>query len=99
MYTLKRVQGFIVSFGSVVALYGRKERGHLHAFPSVMRDFPDKEYSSGESQFQNCYCLRVFERFLKRFGLIEIEEKGDFPSATEIITKKELIDQLIKWKI
>ncbi|MCL0067194.1 hypothetical protein M1N54_04880 [Thermodesulfovibrionales bacterium] len=64
-----------------------------------MRDFPDKEYSSGESQFQNCYCLRVFERFLKRFGLIEIEEKGDFPSATEIIMKKELIDQLIKWKI
>ncbi len=71
---------------------------YLRAFPSVMRDFPDQEYSTGEKQFQRCYSIRVFERFLKRFGLIEIEEKGDFPSKTQIIMKKELIDQIIKWK-
>lgn len=90
----------------LVQKYGDKPREmkfysdkYLRAFPSVMRDFPDEEYSTGEKQFQRCYYIRVFERFLKRFGLIEIEEKGDFPSKTQIIMKKELIDQVIKWKI
>ena len=89
----------------LVQKYGDKPREvkfyadkYLRAFPSVMRDFPDEEYSTGEREFQRCYYLRVFERFLKRFGLIEIEEKGVYPSRTHIIKKKELIDQLIKWK-
>lgn len=90
----------------LVQKYGDKAREikfysdkYLRAFPSVMRDFPDTEYSTGEEQFQRCYYLRVFKRFLKRFGLIEIEERGDFLLNNQTIIKKELTDQVIKWKI
>ena len=43
--------------------------------------------------------LRVFERFLERFGLIEIEEDASFVSYNHVIMKKELLDQVIGWKI
>ena len=88
----------------LVQKYGNKPREirfysdkYLRAFPIVMGDFPDTSYSSGEKEFQRCYYVRVFERFLKRFGLIEIVE-GDILSDNQTIIKKELIDQLIKWK-
>lgn len=71
---------------------------YLKAFPGLMRDFPDKSYSSGMKQFQNCYELRVFERFLQRFGFIDIEKKDAFHSMTQTIIKKNLIDQVVKWK-
>lgn len=90
----------------LVQKYGDKAREikfysdkYLRAFPYVMRDFPDTEYSTGEKQFQRCYYLRVFERFLKRFGLIEIEERANFLSDNQAIIKKELINHVIEWKI
>lgn len=90
----------------LVQKYGDKAREmkfysdkYLRAFPIAMRDFPDAQYSTGEEQFQRCYYIRVFERFLKRFGLINIEEQGDFLSKNQTIIKKELIDQVIRWKI
>ena len=63
-----------------------------------MRDFPDTPYSSGMKQFERCYYIRVFERFLQRFGFIDIEKKGDFHSMAQTIIKKDLIDQVVKWK-
>lgn len=88
----------------LVQKYGDKPREikfysdkYLRAFPSAIRDFPDTEYSTSEERFQRCYYLRVFKRFLKRFGLIEVEE-GDFLSNNQIISRKELIDHVIKWK-
>jgi hypothetical protein len=72
---------------------------YLRAFPSAIRDFHDTEYSTSAKQFQRCFYLRVLKRFLKRFGLIEIEERGDFLSNNQTIIKKDLIDHVIKWKI
>ena len=90
----------------LVQKYGDKAREvkfysdkYLRAFPSAIRDFHDTEYSTSEVQFQRCFYLRVFKRFLKRFGLIEIEEKGDFLSNNQTIIKKELIDHVIKRKV
>lgn len=89
----------------LVQKYGDKAREmkfysdkYLRAFPLAIREFHDTEYSTGEEQFQRCFYLRVFKRFLKRFGLIEIEERGDFLSNNQTIIKKELIDHAIKWK-
>ena len=89
----------------LIQKYGDQAKGmkfysdkYLRAFPSVLSEFPNTEYSTGEERFQRCYYLRVFKRFLNRFGLIEIEE-GDLLSDNQIILKKELIDHVIKWKI
>ena len=89
----------------LVQKYGDKSREknfysgkYIRAFPSLIKDFPDTKYSTSEKDFQRCYHLRVFERFLKRFGLIEIEEKGDFLSKSHFITKTDLIDKVIKWR-
>ena len=43
--------------------------------------------------------LRIFQKFLKRFELIEMEGKDLFFLDDLIIRKNELLDQLIKWKI
>ncbi len=90
----------------LVQKYGDKAREikfysdkYLRAFPSAIREFHDAIYSSSEEQFQRCYYLRVFRRFLKRFGLIEIEEDAYFHSHNHTIIKKELLDQIIIWKI
>ena len=70
----------------------------LRAFPFTVDDFPDKPYFTGKDQYEKCYYIRTFDRFLYRFGLIDIERKGKFPSEQRFIMKKELLDILIKWK-
>lgn len=68
----------------------------LNAFPNLMVDFPDGQYSNGMKEYKSCYKLRVFERFLHRFGLIEIVKKDRYWQNV-IIIKKELMDNFIKW--
>ncbi|MFQ5974777.1 MAG: hypothetical protein ACE5J5_00480 [Candidatus Hydrothermarchaeales archaeon] len=72
---------------------------YLRAFPSAIEEFSGTLYLGSEDEFRRCYYLRVFRRFLKRFGLIEIEEDPSFISANHTIIKKELLDQTIRWKI
>lgn len=72
---------------------------YLRAFPNAMKVFPGAKVFTDEKAFQDCYYIRVFERFMKRFGLIEIIEDDDFLSGNHTIVKKELIDQAIGWKI
>lgn len=69
---------------------------YLKAFPKLMRDFPDEQYSTGLKEFQRCYTVRVFKRFLHKFGLIEVVKKEKFWESV-IIIKRELIDQFVKW--
>ncbi|MFV1950446.1 MAG: hypothetical protein ACC630_00605 [Nitrospinota bacterium] len=90
----------------LVQKYGDKARDisfysekFLGAFPITIHEFSDNPYFSREHQFQNCYYIRMFERFLYIFGLIDMERKGKFPSEERIIKKKKLLDQIIKWKI
>lgn len=89
----------------LVQKYGDKKRElefycdkYLKAFPNLIKEFFGESYSNSKHLFQNCYHTRVYERFLKRFGLIEIENKEKFPLEKYFIIKMELLDQLIKWK-
>ncbi len=70
----------------------------LRAFPMTIDGFSDNPYSKGKDRYETCYYIRTFDRFLYRFGLIDIERKGKFPSEQRFIIKKDLLDILIKWK-
>ena len=70
----------------------------LRAFPMTIDGFSDNPYFTGKSRYETCYYLRTFDRFLYRFGLIDIEKKGKFPSEQRFIIKKDLLDILIKWQ-
>jgi hypothetical protein len=65
---------------------------------SIFLEFSDNPYFTGKDQYEKCYYIRTFDRFLYRFGLIDIEKKGKFPSEQRFIMKKDLLDILIKWK-
>jgi len=91
----------------LVQKYGDKEKTdkfyakkYLKAFPSVMRDFEDTTYDSAEEEFMRCYFMRVFERFLRRFGLVEIIKGAEDLFATDkTVVKTKLMDQAFEWKI
>jgi len=70
----------------------------LRAFPTTIDEFPDNPYFTGKDRYEKCYYIRTFDRFLYRFGLIDIEKKGKFPSEQRFINKRDLLDILIKWK-
>lgn len=79
-----------------VKFYAKK---FLQAFPSVLEEFPGDEYFPSEDNFTWCYYIRGFERFLKRFGLIEIQKTDDFSPELYRITKNKIIDKIITWKV
>lgn len=70
----------------------------LRAFPVTIDEFSDNPYCTEKERYEKCYYIRTFDRFLYRFGLIDIEKKGKFPSEQRFIIKKDLFDILIKWK-
>lgn len=67
---------------------------YLNAFPDLL-NFIEPDYSSIEDNAARCYSLRTFEKFMKYFGLIEIEEKGKMFDSVKFITKADLFDKLI----
>ena len=71
---------------------------YLKAFPTGLFDFPKEAYASSEELFKSAYILRVFERFLKRFGFIETTG-NTFGRHDYTIKKTPLIDDLISWKL
>ena len=96
------------SFGFTIFLvqkYGNDARNiefysdkFLRAFPSAIQDYHGNIVFSAEEKFQNCYYLRVFKRFLKRFGLVNLVCTGDLLLRKTTITKTELIDPVINWR-
>ena len=71
----------------------------LQAFPGVVRDFPDTMHFPWVKRFRECYRMRVIERFLETFGLIEVERiKDGWGEKIASITKTDLVDQLVTWK-
>ena len=71
---------------------------YLRAFPAVLNDFEDKSYTTKEKSFKRAYGLRVFKRFFRRFGFVEILDDSivgdDFT-----IKKTPVIDQIVSWNI
>jgi len=87
----------------LVQKYGNEPRGvnfyaekFLKAFSKAMNDFPCTKYLSGLEDFQSCYGLRTFKRFMKKFGFIEILNEDEWDKDQKII-KKDLVDNFVKW--
>ena len=53
------------------SFYSKK---YLTALPDLLKHFTQESYSSIENQFERCYSVRTFDRFLVWFGLVEIKE-------------------------
>jgi len=67
---------------------------YFNAYPKLITDSPPTRYGYKFQDHKKCYSLRSFDRFMKYFGLIKIEqEKWD---SEKFIFKTELFDRLIK---
>lgn len=85
----------------LLSKYGNEQRSesfyaekYFKAYPFLLNSiYPS--YGTIESYSTRCYSLRTYERFLKYFGLIEIEEREKFPDNVRFITKTDLYDKLI----
>lgn len=88
----------LLKFGSTeqpVKFYADK---YLKAFPSLIEAFPMKVFGPPEKVFVDCYRVRVFERFLRWFGLVSlplsegIHDSNDSVKSTDIL--KEIFQQI-----
>jgi hypothetical protein len=85
-----------IGFGfSLILLskYGQQKRPddfyadkYFKAYPNLIAD----------DDSNRCYSLRTFNRFLDYFGLIDIENEGEFPNKKKYIIKTPIYDKLIK---
>ena len=66
---------------------------YLKAFPRLLDMIVDP-YSSAEDIGASCYTIRVFERFLFFFGLINMEEQDRFFDREIKLEKSDLFDKL-----
>ncbi|MFC1745301.1 hypothetical protein ACFL35_15010 [Candidatus Riflebacteria bacterium] len=87
--------------------YGDKSRGpdfYANKFRTVFQecieDFLEHPREKPEEDYFHCYQLRIFERLLKYFGLIEIKrkEKKPGPDESSSIKKTPLFDAFIQFK-
>jgi hypothetical protein len=68
---------------------------YFKAYPNLIKRIDDE---TNNRRLKNCYSIRTFDRFLKYFGIIEIEESKKWDVANSII-KTELFDKLIECKV
>ncbi len=88
--------------------YGAEERRPefyikkiVRAFPDALRDFYKDSHFTPADYFRSCYRTRVIERFLRRFGMIEIEgwDKNNRGWTSDYLLKKTpLIDAFVRWE-
>jgi len=69
----------------------------LIAYPHVLMDFKDDTYSTPEDQFKSCYKVRIMERFINWFNLIEIrKENGKKSIFEDFYLKSNLINEVFE---
>lgn len=92
--------GFAFSW-ILLSKYGAEKRlnhfyakKYFRAFTKLLESLRPT-YSTKEETGSNCYSLRIFERFLRYFGLVEIKKEGEKSHRSSFILKTELFDQLI----
>ncbi|MCX6277301.1 MAG: hypothetical protein NT004_04290 [Bacteroidetes bacterium] len=102
-YGVQQLWGFSVhllfQFGFTpqkVTFYAEK---FLVAFPLIAEQFPLREYSNPIDDFERCYIIRTFERFLYWWGFVKIEGnttmldwKNQVISATPLLREVFLFD-------
>jgi hypothetical protein len=68
---------------------------YFKAFPQLINESLNPSFGTLEEYAGSCYSLRIFERFLKFFGLTKIESEKIW-GAEKYVVKTELFDKLIK---
>lgn len=83
--------------------YGETKRPDKFYAEKYFKAFPDlADYDSPaylrtpERRANDCYSMRIFDRFMAYFGLIEIETVGERWDPDKFITKSALFDKLFK---
>ncbi len=85
----------------LISKYGAKKRSvkfyadkYFAAFPKLLEELNEREYTPIDRLATNCYSLRTFNRFLYFFGLVRIDEAKSWEDYDEV-QKTELFDRLI----
>ena len=85
-------------YGNQKRVHGFYAKKYFKAFPQLVENAIPPNYGTIEEELERCYLLRTFERFLKYFGLINIEHPTKILGNSKII-KTDLYDKLIKCKL
>jgi len=67
---------------------------YFEAFPN-MQETIQPTYGTLIDYCSDCYCLRIFDRFLYHFGLVTIKKEGRFDKEEALIRKTPLFDRLV----
>ena len=80
-----------------IQFYGDK---YLAAFPNIIDNFIENECSTPLNDFYNCFAVRVFDRFLYWFGLVNVvERKEKWHSKNDIVVIWDVMHDIFLLKI
>lgn len=89
----------LAKFGDCPRTIGFYADKYLKAFPDFIDYFPPFYYTTPQIQFQHCYGVRTFERFLDWFGFVTIEkQKPYFDMDNCKITRTDLLHKIFTFK-
>jgi hypothetical protein len=102
LYEMQQVGRLGFGFSLIMmAKYGETEQTDSFYAQKYFTAFPMLKvgviptYSTIDKYCENCYSLRTFDRFMKHFGLVEIQKEKGVGTDT-FIKKTPLFDKLIK---
>ncbi|SHN23420.1 hypothetical protein SAMN04488057_112115 [Cyclobacterium lianum] len=67
---------------------------YFKAFPDLL-NVPDPPYTNTIDHCENCFSYRVFENFMRYFGLVEVKYEGELWKNNLVVLKTDLFDKLI----
>lgn len=67
---------------------------YFNAFPDLL-NVPDPPYTNTIDHCENCFSYRVFENFMRYFGLVEVKYEGELWKNNISVLKTDLFDKLI----
>lgn len=68
---------------------------YFKAFPDLL-NVPDPPYTNTIDHCENCFSYRVFENFMRYFGLVEVNYEGELWKNNLSVSKTDLFDKLIR---
>lgn len=80
----------------LVSFYAEK---YMKVFPLFIDLFPPDHYTTSENKLARCYHIRVFDRFLVWFGLLDIDEreKGFIDGNLNHYKQSDIFPQVFKF--
>lgn len=90
----------ISKYGNVERLDRFYSEKYLQAFPKLQDDFIDNSpFNADNRQFNNCYSIRTFNRFLEYFNMIESRtERKSYFDSKKFIKKTSIFDAILYYE-